>query len=141
VRYQGGNRPYLSFTTEEVYPATRTLNFISGNLEQAGWKKLDYDLLNPQRKSSHLIGWYDPLRRWFGSGGDSEETTSRNRRFQWEADWINDKNDTINVRLRYAPPDGNDGKFTTLDCHLSQTPPDPLQLHFIERYRQVHESK
>jgi hypothetical protein len=140
VRYQGGDRPYLSFTVEDPHPAAKTLDFISSNLEQASWKRLGHDLLNPQVESSHLTGWYNPLTRWFGSGDDSKETARRKRRFRWNADWINNKNETVNVFLQYAPPETGEKKPTTLYCNLSQSPPSPLNLQFIKRYRQIHEN-
>jgi len=138
VRYRGGDNPHLSFTLEEPYPATATFNFITSNLEQAGWKKLDYNLMNPEFKSSHLIGWYSPLTRWFDLGEDTKKKIKNSR---WMADWINNKNETLSMHLEYSPPKEDEEKLTILYCNLSQHSAEGWMRMYVENYKRFHKSE
>jgi hypothetical protein len=138
ARYQGGERPHLSFTIEDPYPATKTLNFISSNLEEAGWRKLDYDLLNPSFESSHLKGWYSPLERWFGPKDPNSEGQSHTKPCLWDASWMNERDETVRVRLTYRLSEEGKIDWTDLHCSISVSPADPMQLEFTKHYRRVH---
>lgn len=138
ARYRGGNRPYLYFTGEDPYPASKTVGFITANLEEAGWNKLEYDLLDPNFRSSHLEGWYSPLGRWFGPSDANSEHGSKRKPCLWDAYWINDRDETVHVSLGYRLSEERKTDWTTLHCNISQSPPDPWQLQRIRQYRRIH---
>lgn len=130
VNYRGGNNPYLSFTINDPYPATKTLDFIAGKLERAGWKKLNYDLMNPEFPSSHTKGW-SPLR---------EHYDHKYKHYTWMADWINDKDETLRLILEYRFPKDAEENLTTLYCDISQRAPKGLEFEFIENYKRFHQN-
>jgi hypothetical protein len=138
VRYKGGNRPSVHFTVEDPHPASKTLAFITANLERAGWKKLEYDLMGPELESSHLKGWYSPLEQWFGPIEPKKEAQSDRKRCLWDASWINERDETVHVRLTYRLSEEDKIDWTDLHCSISQSPADPMQLELIKHYRLVH---
>lgn len=91
VTYMGGERPYLSFTIEEPYPAPQTLAFITEKLEAAGWEKLPYDALNPEYPSSHTEGW----------GQSKDYRNDVYTSYDWHAYWNHPEYGIVSVRLEY----------------------------------------
>ena len=128
INYRGGNNPDLYFTVNDPYPATQTLGFIADKLEQAGWKKLNYDLRNPEFPSSHIKGW----------SALQEDHDLKYKHHTWMAGWINDKDETLRLILKYRFPEGAEEDLTTLYCHISQSVPNGLDRVFIEHYKGVH---
>lgn len=138
VRYTGGNRPSLFFTVKDPHPASKTLAFITTNLERAGWKKLEYDLLGPELESSHLKGWYSPLEQWFGPVDPNREAQRDRNGCLWDAWWINDADETVQLRLTYRIAEEGKTDWSKLYGSISVSPADPAHLEYIRYYRQVH---
>ena len=59
---QRGSAYRLSYHVNSKYPATPVIELISNKLQNAGWKPLRYDFLNPHIPSSHLKGWQEFLQ-------------------------------------------------------------------------------
>jgi hypothetical protein len=138
VTYTGGNRPYLCFTVEDPYPASKTLAFLAANLQKAGWKKLEYNLMAPESESSHLKGWYSPLEQWFGPIDPNEEAKSDRKRCLWNASWINQRDETVHAWLAYRLSEEGKTDWTKLHCSISVSQADPAQLMYVKHYRRVH---
>lgn len=141
VKYRGGENPYLFFVINDPYPASKTLDFICGRLEQAGWKELDYDLMNPESESSHVIGWFDPISLWLASEDDTNDIDNNLRPSRWSAWWINEKDETISVHLSYEPPTDANDVLTTLCCNLSQHSAKSSMRGFLNNYKRIHQNK
>jgi len=124
VRYKGGTNPYLLFVARDPFPATKTLGFIKEKLEQAGWKPLHYDLLNPSSPSSQLEGWRDVVNEAKGI-----------RYSSWSGYWMNDDIKSVHVRLHYYCSAATAGDMNTVRCQLYQS---DWANGFVELYRCVH---
>ncbi len=131
VEYYGGREWAMSFSVEGSYPAAETLGFIGRLLEEAGWQRLDYDLLGPKVESSHVAGWHE--MRGIDDNQDNEDYEGGRMRF-WRAQWINDANDVVWVGL-YGPG-ADDGNEVTLrgDVHLQRA---SSVRGLLENYRRV----
>lgn len=125
VYYRGGKDAYMSFGVNDPYPATQTINFISEKLDKAGWKKLDYSIVNPQFPSSHLRGW-----RGFVNNGNMKDRS-------WCADWMNDKDETLSVYLTYWVPIDSNEELTTLGCKLYKYSSKWKGRKALDRYRRI----
>ncbi len=113
VRYLGGDSPHLSFAIEDPYPASKTLNFISSHLEQAGWKRAEPRVLWPGLFDRRMEGW---SRLGEYPGEDFKCCV-------WTGDWANDKGESLSLWLTYrvaAEVECRKEDLTTLSCSLSQ---------------------
>jgi len=132
VYFTEGDPLRFSFKTIDLYPGSETITFISQHLEKAGWKKLDYDLLNPHSPSSHLEGWHK---------NDYESSKDIAWPYHWSGYWINDRAETIWVLLNYRYQKNAKEDLSTLYCQMSQRCPKGIQLDYIKAYQRIHSAE
>ena len=75
------SRSTLSYHVDAKFPATVVIQWVSGNLQKAGWKPLEHDFLNPDSPSSLSHSWQyfldgtkDPIlcvHQWLGDWKDA----------------------------------------------------------------------
>lgn len=92
---QDDSSTWIHYALSEPYPAGGALHSISQRLEDAGWRPLPGDFLNPTIPSSHVRGWTD---------FDDDTASPPARVHQWLAHWRNTKGDVVMYSLRYASP-------------------------------------
>ncbi len=115
----------LGFTISEDYPAKRTLKFISGNLESAGWHKLDYWLYQPTAASSHLEGWREVSWK-----------DGRLKGYEWSGEWIDENDQVVSAWLAYHHRAGRKRNRTSLRVHLTFSENADDVRRELERYRE-----
>jgi predicted alpha/beta superfamily hydrolase len=120
VRYRAGDSPSLFFRVNEPFPATDTRTFLMAPLDKLGWKKLHNYLLNPAVPSSHTEGWIEAR--------DYRHAEGRVRR--WNAEWINDNNDILQVQLEYREHD-----LGTVFCQIRKSPCDGWIQEALKEYK------
>lgn len=138
VRYRGGENPYLEFVIHEAYPAADTISYMSDRFEQAGWIKLDYDVMNPNLESSHLKGWYNPAEYWLGLDNKDEESKCDKGLRQWEAWWTNNKDEILCMRISPITDKVAEEK-PSYHCTCSKYSSDSWMQNFLMNYKRIHQ--
>ena len=129
VCYMDGDEPSLSYNIKELYPATETLAYLADRLERAGWRKLEYDVLNPEYPSSHQHGWSDHEYR---------ESSESRIKHQWVADWINNQDEILHAFLSYGHPENKYYEKDMLQVHIDISQPVSWYGQHPEKYKQLH---
>ncbi|HPD45357.1 MAG TPA: site-2 protease family protein [Anaerohalosphaeraceae bacterium] len=110
------------FALREPYPAEETRNLLMARLAQAGWRKLDYLLTDPN----------SPGGNWTATESDTKGFV----RHQWSEHWIDDQDQAVLLELAYeTPPDEEPGNYlkATLWFYEASCTKDLLLA-----YRQAH---
>jgi hypothetical protein len=84
----------VRYEVEVCYPAGGFINTAANEMKKRGWKRLEYDFLNPAIKSNHARG---PGGTWshFGNLNRKDET------YQWIEDWEDSDKNIVRYVLRY----------------------------------------
>jgi hypothetical protein len=114
---------HMSFVVEEAFPGEKLWAFIGEHLKSRGWKRLRFDLLNPQWLSED---------KWFPQT-DSEGT--RFGRYR-KHDWLNAQGEHISVAVSYSETPASDPNRAYVE--LLYYDRDAWPREFIERYKQQH---
>lgn len=118
----------LHFKMQESYPATKVLDIISERLENAGFRKLEYDLLNPDILSAHDRGWSEHF----------EAVKPLMKVHSWSAEWINQKDEIVDVALWYRYPEAGPEDLNSLSVSIHLRPPIGWYKKEIEKYKRLH---
>jgi len=138
VSYKGGDISYVSYVMHEAYPATKTLEFIADTLERAGWFNLEYDVMNPNFKSSNLVGWYNPAKRWLNLGDEVEQDNPDKSSFVWSAWWANNNDETISVHITQVHHAANKDELY-INCTCTKYSSDSWIREYLENYKRIHQ--
>jgi len=122
------NTKSLYFKTTEPYPADKTLNIIFERLVQAGFKKLDYSLLNPNIRSS----------QYMGLGEYDSVVKPKTKMHNWHTEWVNDKDEVVTVRLEHRYPDFAAEDLNTWGVSITLQPPVGWYRKEIDNYKRIH---
>ncbi|TFG49370.1 MAG: hypothetical protein E4H40_03125 [Candidatus Brocadiia bacterium] len=145
------NGKSLHFKVQDPYPADKTLQFIAHRLAGAGFRKLDdhifpnehISLSNVQpsylsdetdhnvhyNPSSHTQGW-------------SEPTVCQRTPFicvkNWQAQWLNEADELVWVRLHYRATEPGVEDLNTLYAMIDLQPPVGWHRKTIDDYKKAH---
>jgi hypothetical protein len=85
----------LAYTVQASYPAQEIRDGWGRTLREHGYRQLDYDFLDPNRKAGVSGEWVSYLDATSRPSGCVRELIE---------DWQNDREDVVRYRLRYAGP-------------------------------------
>jgi hypothetical protein len=111
-RGKRGASDQLSYHVDVKYPAPGVIDWVSNNLEKAGWRMLDYDFLNPNISPRLVRSW-----GMFVKGVDRPRICER----VWHGYWRNASGDLAVYYFRYSTPCGS-SSFTDLEVLAGQYP-------------------
>jgi hypothetical protein len=113
----------MCFSVEEAFPGKKLWAFIEEHLASRGWKRLRFDLLNPQ---------------WLNEGDWAPQTDSEGARIAKyrKHDWLNAQGESIHMIVFYSETPAYDPN--SANVRLSFSDRDARRREFIERYKQQH---
>ncbi len=123
----------LFFIINDTYPASKTLDFISKKVDLAGFKKLKYDLLNPEAPSGFARGWSKQVRSEKSLFGNKSDVFHL-----WHADWINEKEEIATVGLAYIYPEKGPKDINTLRVTIYYYKSVNWIAKAVEKYKEKH---
>ena len=128
-----GGADRLSYHVNSKYPATPVIELISNKLQEAGWKPLKYDVLNPHIPSSHVKGWQEFLQ------GTKEPTCIH----QWLGDWKDPSGNIVRYGFRYKHPECSTLTLTDLEVNAWYTTAAVVRqtLQGVEKFKKEHHLK
>jgi hypothetical protein len=119
VRFdEQGNTARLSYHVSSKFPATSVIDWISDQLQKAGWKPLKYDFLNPNSPSSHVTGWPYQL------DGTKNPALCVH---QWLGDWRDPSGNIVRYGFRYKQLGCSTLALTDLEVTGWYTPADVVR--------------
>ncbi|MBU0638803.1 MAG: hypothetical protein KKB50_08060 [Planctomycetes bacterium] len=127
-----GELATVSFRVGDLFPAEQTLGEVARDLEEAGFKALAYDLLNPTLRSSHTRGW----SKWVDATDDPAVWVHH-----WLAAWANDQHEVVQISLRYDYPVDGEADLNNLWAVCMYEAGQGLFGQALSRYRQMHPSE
>ena len=119
----------LYYRMKDSYPANRTLTYAASLLEDGGFKRLDYDLLNPDIPSSHIRGW-DHI-------GDHSISPPVDIRL-WSENWVNSKDEVVSTNFEYRYPQSGPKDLDNLQVTLFFYSPTSWIGNELKEYRKIH---
>ena len=129
-----GGADRLSYHINSKYPATPVIELISNKLQNAGWKPLRYDVLDPHIPSSHVKGWQEFLQ------GTKEPILCIH---QWLGDWKDPSGNIVSYGFRYKNPKCNTLTLTDLEVNAWYTSAAVVRqtLEDVEKFKKDHNLK
>jgi len=91
----------LSFQVHDPYPSDKTRNFIEEHLRSKGWKRLNYDLMNPHVPTEYPPILYDLLQ---ATNSLEKYKKEDDKYITWMEDWVNEQEESISVSVSCADP-------------------------------------
>jgi hypothetical protein len=83
----------VEYKVHECYPGKIFIQNIENNMVQKGWKRLDYDFLNPKMQANHA--------KFVGGLWDSHIDKDGTKVMQWIDDWQDHDNNYVRYGLKY----------------------------------------
>jgi hypothetical protein len=85
----------VEYQIQEKYPAAKSIQEISSQLEKKGWKPLSNYFVYPESQTSHVTGWIyykDPPKAptWMV--------------YAWSSDWEDSNHNIVSYTFRYSDP-------------------------------------
>jgi hypothetical protein len=112
--YMIGPSYQVKYEMNECYPATGFINEMVRRMTNSGWKRLDYDYLNPKVKLHHARA---PDGLW-GILMDRDGTNVN----QWFDDWEDPRGNIMRYILRYRRKESITEKTCNLDVYVIYVP-------------------
>jgi hypothetical protein len=112
---QQGSSDRLSYHVSSKFPAAPVIDWISDELQKAGWEPLKYDFLNPNSPSSQVTGW-----TYFLDGRKSPAPCVH----QWLGDWKDAPGNIVRYGFRYVDQGCSTLALTDLEVDVWYIPTD-----------------
>jgi hypothetical protein len=85
----------VSYSIQEEYPATKSLDTVKQALAARGWKPMSYEFLHPDRPTSNAVGW-----TFF----EDKRIGSTSVAYEWLGEWKDKRNNIVRYSFRYVDP-------------------------------------
>jgi hypothetical protein len=117
--HRGQGSDQVAYEIVENYPAKRIIGWVSDQLKQMHWQPVEYDVLNPGVKSSHIVGW----QRFIDGTTEGVDYEV----YHWLADWKNTSGSVVRYEFRYRYPKDSKPELTKLEVFATFIPASSLK--------------